>query len=247
MLLCGPASASEPSRQNPASVDEQRARPIIHFYCSIKSQSKLFHAYEDLYRDVFDQLNYDFRMSYIPSLRGISGLLSGQADGSCGRSAQLSKSSDHNKLIHINVTIARSELIVWTKESRYSAIRREDLLSRDYRVGIVRGASRPKRFINQYQLAATELTSLKIGLKMLQVGRLDLVIASSIMIPTALEEDPKLTAPHKALTLEQADLYPYLIQKHRHLKARFTKVLQQTLADPSHTIHQFSNLKPAGQ
>jgi len=246
-LFCGLASASEFSDPPATPIGEQRSRPLIHFYCSVKSQNKLFHAYEDLYRQVFNQLNYDFQMSYVPSLRGISELSSGKADGSCGRHIQTSKTAHYRNLIRIEVAAARSELSLWSSGPKGAPSSRDSLLTTDYKIGIVRGSSAAKRFINQHQLSATELTSLTLGLKMLHAGRLDLLFATNITIPAVLEKEPTLKRPYKALILEQTYLYPYLTRKHQSLAARFTRELQLALADPLHKIHKFSNLKPLHQ
>jgi len=179
-------------------------------------------------------------MSYVPSLRGISGLVSAKADGSCGRSAQLENTHPYKNLIHINVVVAQSELSVWSSSPTYKLTSKEDLFNLDHKIGIVRGASRPKHFIDMYGLAATELTSLTVGLKMLHAGRLDLIIASTITIPTVLEDEPNLIKPHKVLTLEQADLYPYLTQEHRDLETSFTKKLHEFW--PTHYI-EFTNFQ----
>lgn len=183
-------------------------------------------------------------MSHAPSLRGISELNRGKADGDCGRSAQPIKTPHYENLIRVKTAIARSELSLWSRKPQSVPLTPDALLTTDYKIGVVRGSAAAKRFIHLQQLKVIELTSATIGLKMLHAGRLDLFIADTVVIPTILKQEPSLPTPHKALILEQGYMYPYLFETHDKITADLARVLKLTLADPSHPIHQYSNLAP---
>ena len=244
LLLSGLTAADELPDQAAALSTENKQRPVIHFYCGLESQTEAFQAYEDLYRRAFDELNYDFRMSYIPSLRAISELNQGKADGDCGRIAHPTGTPLYNNLIRIKVTVARSELSLWSRSPPNQPITPNALPKADYQIGAVRGSTAATKFVDQYQLNVIELTSISTGLKMMHDGRIDLFIADSISVSAILSREPSLPMPYKVLIIEQGYFYPYLFKKHRHLEVKLTQVLGLALAAPSHKIHHFSGLIP---
>jgi len=227
------------------NADAEQTQPArkktIFFNCPVPSRSPLFIAYAELYRQAFKPLGYNFEMIVSPSKRGINDLSQGLVDGNCGRGVPAARELESRGLLRIDVPVARSTLIAWTYQAQWRALNLERLRSDRLNVGSVRGSGISEPFV-RHQPAAHQLTSVSMGLKMLQAGRLDVFISESILVATTLLLEPSLDQPHPSLALAHSDLYPFLSKQYPALRIPLTEQLQWQIDDPTHFIHQFSGL-----
>lgn len=214
----------------------------IRFFCGLNANSNFYSAYSELYKQAFASLGYDFEMLQRPLKRVTADLASGAADGDCGRVSSLNELLQQDSFIRVNTQIARVHTGIWTYNPSIQSITEVDLVSKAYRIGVMRGALLLRAKLKSLAVEFEELDSPAMGLKMLYAGRIDVFIAPNIRIDATLELEPDIQSPKNVGNLLALDIYPYLNERHKHLAQPLAAALQSMLADPDNKVHKYSGL-----
>lgn len=207
-------------------------RPGIVFSCWVPPDVPIYQRLEDLYRNAFNALGYDFEMHYRPNQRSLMEASAGITDGECARTDSYGRENPESNLVRVDTQIAETTLEAWSHDADLQLSRVEELGTQTFRIGYVRGHVAVGAIMAQYpNLPLTSVTSTKHGLKMVSVGRLDLFIGTSISTRQRLDS---LQLPHPIYSAGHLMVlrgHPYLHQRHQHMADAFASELEKRLPE----------------
>lgn len=204
--------------------------PRITLSCWIPHHVPHFIKLNNIYRDAFAALGYDFIMHHRPSLRSLQDANHGISDGECARDYNYLASAPESRMIRVDVVVASADLQVWTNDPEISISNLSELNSGKYRIGYIQGSSVTKSLLTPERLQEARGTvSGDVGIKMLSAGRIDVLIISEASVKR-IQETVKLPNPiYRAGTLFRQSAYLHLHPRHATLVPALTRQLQQRI------------------
>lgn len=202
--------------------------PKITFSCWIPKELPAFGWLENLYRESFAAIGYEFTMVHYPSLRSLATANRGVTDGDCARIANYREIAPDSPLIRIEVMIAQTHLEAWTHDKSIQFENPWDLLSSDYQIGYEKGAASMQALLTQYPLKNLHsVGSIELGIKMLARKRFDIFISPGAVFRQSLDHNPAAVPLYSLGTLMVLDGHPYMHSRHRELIPAFTAELRK--------------------
>lgn len=208
------------------------ARPTIVFSCWVPPNVPLHQHLTKMYVDAFDALGYDFKMHYRPNQRALMEAKAGITDGDCARTDTYGAEGDTSPLVRVETQIASTSLEAWSRDPGMRVTGIDDLSGHQYRIGYVRGHVAVQALRERYPaLPLTPVTSTEHGLRMLNAGRLDLYIGTSVSTRQEIAALQLPDAVYSAGHLMVLKGHPYLNAQHRSLAAPLAEALKKQLPD----------------
>lgn len=205
-------------------------RPEIVFSCWISPEVRGYKAIEQLYRESFGALGYDFKMHYRPPRRSIREVSQGITDGDCARVEDYLSDHADEHLVRVEALLGQSPLQIWSNAPGVRFDELSQLASGDYRLGYNEASATVERFITKYSLTSvTAVRDTSSGLKMLSSGRLDLFIGNAQPIYQELEVLDLEQPIYLAAELMMLRGYPYMHESHSDLAQDFARELRKRL------------------
>ena len=185
-----------------------------------------------IYTEAFSRLGCNFKLKNLPGERSMVDANSGALDGEAGRIAYL----DLNKYPNL---MRVGESIIIMKEGAYStdpSIRIngwESLRGKGYKVGLLKGIKSVEHKLPLYvkEENIITLTGFEQSLKMLQLRRIDIFIAATLVENSALMKRPAYSDIKRVGIVEEKILYPWFNKRHKELAPRLANTLKSMKAE----------------
>ncbi len=177
----------------------------------------------EILRTVYARLNIKVEFEDIPGKRALALSSAGQLDGEIQRIAGLSR--DYPTLLQISPPINYIEPAVFTTKLRFDVKGWNSI--RDYSVGIVRGVGSSEAGTRGMS-RVTAATSLESLIRMLDAGRIDLMVTDLFSGLVAVKKlDLHSRIYPLSPPIERIYIYHYLHERHRDLAAKVEKVIRE--------------------
>lgn len=207
-------------------------RSTIVFSCWIPPSVPLHQRLSTLYTKAFDALGYDFEMYYRPNQRSLMEARAGVTDGDCARTDTYAQENPDMPLVRVEAQIASTSLEVWSSVPGLEINSLDGLAARDYRIGYVRGHVAVSSLMEHYPgLRLTSVTGTEHGLKMLNAGRLDLFLGTSVSTRQEIEALQLPATLYSAGHLMVLRGHPYLSREREALATRLAEELKKRLPE----------------
>lgn len=223
LFICQGAMANEPRK--------------IVFSCWIGADLPAFSALEQLYRDSFAALGYEFAMVSKPPLRSLAEANSGTTDGECARVANYLDAAPGSPLQRVNVMIAKTNLDAWSYDNTIELNGPLSLINSKYRIAYGKGTVAMQLLLDRMPLKNLQpVSSIDLGIKMLVRKRFDVLISPRAIFKQELEQNPIDVELYFVGTILELEGYPYLHERHTALMADFTEELSKRVPEGGLTL-----------
>lgn len=198
-----------------------------------------------LLTEIYRRAGIDLKIQVLPSARAGLMAASGQLDGELIRVRNYGL--DHPLLIRVDPAFYRVSVRAYTLVDRHIDIRsRADLMH--YSIGAIRGMPYVKEFVGDH--AQLSLTQRPVQMfRMLQAGRVDAVISTSISARSTIEQLQIGALVAASPELGTLDLHHYLHVKHASIAARVSELIQKmkSSGELDRLTQQFEQLAPLSE
>lgn len=170
-------------------------------------------------KKAFASLGIRFEVRNLPSARSLSESNSGRIDGELHRVKDFHRISGHrySNLLKIDYKMMSVWLSVYAKSSKIKIDSWEDLSQ--YRVSYYRGRknveAKLSQFVKKSNIFVTD-TDVQ-AMKMLKLGRVDLVISESLQGAKLIASNNQLSQIMEISKLEETKIYSYIHKRHQGL------------------------------
>ena len=195
------------------------AQPVM----KISAQPGL-ESFFPLFTAIYAEMGYKAEITVVPNERALLQVNAGEFDADLGRAADVI--GPYPNLVYTNEPIITIDLQAWAKKGSGIVIAAPADL-RPYRVGIVLGAKFEEAFTSSLGLYVEKVPSLDSLAKMLDLGRIDLVITSTAILDSPIFAVGVLVAPK----LATSQAFHVLNKMHVDLIPKFDEVLRTFKAD----------------
>lgn len=208
------------------------AQPTVTFSCWIQPDTPIYSRLEQLYRESFAALGYEFAMHHRPNQRSLMEAESGQSDGDCARTHDYTSQNPESRLVMVDTLIAQTTLEAWGHREGLTLSSTDELHREDWRIGYERGNVAVQALINQHSLPAViPVVSSRSGLKMLAARRIDLFIGTSVSTRQILEQMTLPRPIYSAGDLMVLRGHAVMNERHRDLAPKLAKELKERLPE----------------
>ena len=223
----GSVSARGPSGKQPVGT--------VRFSISQLVGTYYFKLAEMLYTEAFARLGYGFELYAFPPERALLESNSGRMDGEAGRIRFDTVLSDqYPNLIRVTEPVAVLHFCAYTADAAIHLNGWQGLEGRKLVIGYARGTkiAEKKLFDHVDSKYLFEVTDNRQGLRMLRLGRIDVMAATQASVESILAEPEfKDSGISLAGILEVVPAFPYLHKKHSALAPRMAAALKAMKKD----------------
>lgn len=206
-------------------------------------QDPQYRFYEQVYREAFKELGYDFSYKVMPSKRSSLSANLGRVDGEPQRIATYNKT--YTNLLRVEEPIFINRTIALTLDPYVRLNGLDSLKNTPYRVDYLRGSvwSREKLQPLVPEAQLTGVDSVLIGLNRLKAKRSDVFIGLEVVVRKQLQ-DPEF----KGLPIRQAGIigqnysYPFVHNRHQDLLPKLTEVISEMKSDGRYSRLLYQNM-----
>ena len=236
------SAATQGLAQNEKSPPTTTAKPsaepsarTIRFATPLPKNSYLWRFAEIVYTEAFRRLGYGYEQYEFPNERALLEVNTGHLDGETAR-VQFDEllSVSYPNLIRVNEPIYQMYVAAYARDPALHLADWQDVGLKKLVVGYPRGHKAAQRGLQTHvdPKRVFALSNETQGLKMLQRGRIDLLIATRAtvdsLLSTAAFKDAHI---FQAGILDVVPLFPYLHKKHRALVPRLVAVFKAMKED----------------
>jgi polar amino acid transport system substrate-binding protein len=200
----------------------------ITFSCWISADLPGFKVLENVYRESFAAIVYEFTMVHYPPARSMAVANQGITDGECARVAEYGKINPASSLDLVKVIVAKTNLNAWGYDNTIKINSPMDLQKNDYKIAYSVSAVSMHLFLSRFPIkSAHEVGNIKTGIKMLARKRFDILIFPQAIVEQELAKNPSEIELYSLGTLMVLEGYPHLHRSHRHILDAFTEELSK--------------------
>ncbi len=228
-FLASPSAKSEPSFTMAFGRDPE--------------QDPQYRFYEQIYREAFKELGYQFSYKVMPSKRSSLSANQGKVDGEPQRIASYNQTYRNMIRVEEPIFINRTIAITLNPEIRLNGL--DSLKDTPYRVDYLRGSVWSREQLQPLvpEDRLTSVDSASIGLNRLKAGRTDIFIALELVIHKELQNPEfKKLSVRQAGVIGQNYSYPFLHTMHQELAPKLNEVLLQMKNDGRYDNLLFENM-----
>ncbi len=182
-----------------------------------------------VYQEIFNRLDIQLDMEYLPLKRGFIEVINGKFDGETSR--VLEYGDKHETLIRVSESLYSTNLSAFTIEpDRVDLNGWDSLKETDYKVeyphGVVISEINLKKVVKPKNL--TNVTTAEQGIKKLMLGRTDLYIGDDLVVYPLLEslKTEYDVEVFKAGIMKVVPLYMYIHEKNAFMEPIFSQVIK---------------------
>ncbi|GAA5317828.1 MAG: hypothetical protein AseanaTS_30350 [Candidatus Pelagadaptatus aseana] len=188
--------------------DKRREKGLL-FACPLSEKVPMFRLVEQLYRDAFAALGYEFKMVSLPLVRSEAELQAGRIDGSCARGAAFM--ARHPEVVRLPGVEMPTSYQVWALSPDIGFRNLADLQRHGGRVGLVWGDYQLETVLTEAGIERLyTANSTTVGLKMLASGQLDMFVGTTASVQSVIQS-LKITRPlYMVGDVHQATVFPVL-------------------------------------
>ncbi len=201
---------------------------VITFSCGAPENSIFAQHLESAYKQVFQNLGYDFVMAYSSLARAIEQTKHGRTDGHCASIEGFEEIIQTDQLVKLNVVVKRSQFSAWSADANFKINDASEIRTQGLKVAFPRGPLINLKFNAEHNLTENlyPTVHLTAALKMLQSRRVDLVLAGAETIQ-ARAETAHINQIYQAALFFEYESYPYLNKRLIALKPQIEQELSK--------------------
>ncbi|QID18625.1 transporter substrate-binding domain-containing protein [Nitrogeniibacter mangrovi] len=197
------------------------ARAQMRF--SVVEDAVLMQISERVLQEAYRQIGLSFELEAYPGARSLRYAEAGFVDGEVARLGGLEKT--HPTLLRVPVAINRLEAVAFTRDVQLSVHGWPSL--KPYRVGIRRGVPFAERAAKRYGLDSQIADSVEQLFRLLDAGRVDVVVVSRLNGLEALDALGDTGVQALSPPVDSFPLFHYLHARHRDLLPAITAALRK--------------------
>lgn len=172
---------------------------------------------------VYREMGFDAQITVLPSARALSATNAGQFDAEVGRIPNISPS--YPDLAYTQEPLLKVQLVAVTLKGKPIGIQSKADLEK-FRVGYLNGMSVSEYYVKKESLTANSVASHEQLAKMLEIGRLDVVLMG-----TAFKQSPVFAVAETKWVIDEFNVFHIFHKRNRDLIPIFDAQLRRTKQD----------------
>ncbi len=229
-----PQNTLDPSSPNNPPVTEQKYDEIV-LAIPYFSGDWAYEYANLVYEEIFRRLGHDFQFVVLPPERALVEANVGRLDGNAGRiEFDATLKERYPNLIRVNEPLTKVTFGAYSKNGTLKVDGWNSLKDKDILIGFDRGVKMCEIRLPLYVKARNlfPFTDYRLGFKMLDRGRIDLVIQIKTTGDALLKQKKFEGTKIKYIgDLETVPVYPYLNKKHTALVPKLAEALRAIKKD----------------